>query len=126
MKTCGVCSETKSLDQFYSNGRCPTGTKKYKPNCRTCENQRVNERYYEVVEKFYGHYSCQRCGYDKCKQAIEFHHIDSSKKDKTVSDMKTHSEENIFAELEKCAILCANCHREVHYGANLDSTGKQK
>lgn len=59
--------------------------------------------------------SCRICGYDKWPAAFDFHHIDSMEKDFTISDVMT-SWERIKPELDKCVLLCANCHREVHDG----------
>lgn len=59
--------------------------------------------------------SCQKCGYDKCNGALEFHHLDPSEKDFGISakgDIK--SWERIRVELDKCILICANCHRELH------------
>ncbi|MEN9558487.1 MAG: hypothetical protein RL141_856 [Candidatus Parcubacteria bacterium] len=61
--------------------------------------------------------ACALCGYNKCSQALEFHHLDPSKKDFSVSaDGSTRSWERIKNEIAKCALICANCHREVHAG----------
>ncbi|MEA3306341.1 MAG: hypothetical protein U9Q34_00975 [Elusimicrobiota bacterium] len=58
---------------------------------------------------------CQICGYDKCDEALEFHHINSSKKDFGISYKGyTRSWKRVKEELVKCVMLCANCHREVH------------
>lgn len=58
---------------------------------------------------------CFVCGYKKCLSALEFHHTDPTKKDFTVShNMKTEITQDILNEVNKCVILCANCHREVH------------
>ena len=58
---------------------------------------------------------CQLCHYDKCKDALEFHHVENSGKDFGISDKGyTRSWEKIREELDKCILLCANCHREVH------------
>ncbi len=58
---------------------------------------------------------CQRCGYDRCIDALEFHHSDSSKKDFSISEKGyTRSWDKVKEELDKCTLLCANCHREVH------------
>ncbi len=57
---------------------------------------------------------CQVCGYDKCIDALEFHHIDPAEKDSVISDL--FSLKKMKAEADKCALLCANCHREVHAG----------
>lgn len=58
---------------------------------------------------------CFICGYDRCNQAMDFHHLDSSKKEFVISG-GTRSFENIKAELDKCVLLCRNCHSEVHAG----------
>ena len=58
---------------------------------------------------------CERCGYDRCIDALEFHHINSSGKDFSISDKGyTRSWDRVKEELDKCALLCANCHRELH------------
>jgi 5-methylcytosine-specific restriction endonuclease McrA len=63
---------------------------------------------------------CQRCGYDRCLEALEFHHLDSSRKEFGISSRGyTRSWREIREELEKCMLLCANCHREVHAGLQL-------
>ncbi len=60
--------------------------------------------------------SCNNCGYDRCIQALEFHHLDPTQKDFQLSNsfrigtLKDHKE-----ELDKCVLLCSNCHREEHY-----------
>jgi predicted HNH restriction endonuclease len=63
---------------------------------------------------------CQVCGYDKCTKALEFHHIKGAEKDFGISDRGyTRSLKKIRDELDKCILLCANCHREVHSGLQL-------
>jgi transcription elongation factor Elf1 len=59
---------------------------------------------------------CRRCGYDKAANALEYHHIDPSEKDSTVSRLIAGNWglETIKKEIRKCVVLCANCHREVH------------
>ena len=56
---------------------------------------------------------CIRCGYNTCIKALEFHHIDPSKKDFTISNDNFKLKEAI-EESKKCILLCANCHRELH------------
>ena len=58
---------------------------------------------------------CQKCGYDRCMEALEFHHLTSSRKDFGISSKGyTRSWIKIREELDKCILLCANCHREIH------------
>ena len=59
--------------------------------------------------------SC-KCGYNKCLSAMEFHHRNQNEKDFPVSLMMRASIpwEKIREELDKCDLVCANCHREKH------------
>jgi 5-methylcytosine-specific restriction endonuclease McrA len=60
---------------------------------------------------------CQVCGYDRCIEALEFHHLDPTQKDFGISKKGyTRSWEKVKAEIAKCTLLCANCHREIHAG----------
>lgn len=63
---------------------------------------------------------CERCGYDKCLRALEFHHIDPNEKDFQVSAFKNYS--RLKKEVEKCMLLCANCHAEIHDSINKSSS----
>ena len=60
---------------------------------------------------------CVFCGYDKCIRALEFHHIENNEKDFGISEKGyTRSWEKVKEELDKCILVCANCHRELHAG----------
>jgi len=60
---------------------------------------------------------CVICNYGKCEQALEFHHSDFNNKDFGISAKGyTRSWKAVKNELDKCILLCANCHREVHEG----------
>jgi 5-methylcytosine-specific restriction endonuclease McrA len=66
---------------------------------------------------------CQQCGYDRCIEALEFHHTDPSRKDFNLSSKGyTRSWKRVQLELDKCVMLCANCHRELH--AKLAASGR--
>jgi hypothetical protein len=65
---------------------------------------------------------CKLCGYFKYLAALEFHHLDPSIKEHQISYIKKRtSEEIIIKELDKCILVCANCHREQHY--NTENSG---
>ena len=60
---------------------------------------------------------CQICGYNRCMNALDFHHKDSSTKEFGLSqDGLTRSWERVKREVEKCVLICSNCHREIHAG----------
>jgi len=58
---------------------------------------------------------CMLCGYNKCLEALHFHHINPFEKSFNISEKATFSQE-VREELDKCVLLCANCHIEVHAG----------
>lgn len=59
--------------------------------------------------------ACESCGYNKCSTALDFHHLDPLQKDFGISSSgTTKSWITIKEELDKCIMLCANCHRELH------------
>lgn len=60
---------------------------------------------------------CIVCGYNKSQRALSFHHVDPKKKSFTLSERGlTRSWELIKKEIDKCVLLCANCHMEIHDG----------
>ena len=58
---------------------------------------------------------CQVCGYNRCINALEFHHINPKEKDFTISG-GTKSFNTLKLEVDKCILVCSNCHREIHAG----------
>lgn len=63
---------------------------------------------------------CIKCGYDKCIWALDFHHRDMEEKEFGISKYQNLSWDKIKKELDKCDLLCANCHREKHYSEYWD------
>ncbi|QEG09033.1 HNH endonuclease [Aeromonas phage 4_4572] len=59
---------------------------------------------------------CEKCGYDKFIGALEFHHLNPEQKDFSLGDKGyTRSWDKIKDELDKCIMVCSNCHKEIHY-----------
>ena len=68
--------------------------------------------------QYYGG-KCVKCGYDKCIDALEFHHKDkSSKEHKPTYIIRRWNFEKAKKELDKCDLVCSNCHKEIHFNAN--------
>ncbi len=60
---------------------------------------------------------CELCGYSRCTRALDFHHRNPATKLFAISaDGCTRSWERVRKEVEKCILVCANCHREIHEG----------
>ena len=58
---------------------------------------------------------CNLCGYSKCLDALEFHHLNIEKKEFGLSQAGlTRSWSRVKGEIEKCILVCSNCHRELH------------
>ena len=77
------------------------------------ERRRIIKR--KLVEEAGG--KCLICGYDRCQQALEFHHLDPSTKEFHLA-LKgvTRSLAKSRAVARKCVLLCSNCHSEVEAG----------
>jgi len=60
---------------------------------------------------------CAICGYDKCLAALDFHHVNPTLDDIRISKIFPFKfNVMIQKELDKCILLCSNCHREFHSG----------
>ena len=90
---------------------------RFRFRCVKCSSEAVQRRRVKLKElaiEYMGG-SCQHCGYFKCKEALEFHHKDPSEKDFGIGAKGyTRSFDKVKVELDKCIMLCANCHREEH------------
>lgn len=71
---------------------------------------------------------CSVCGYNRCPQALEFHHPDPTVKEGSLANMSREgrSVDRINTEIEKCIVICANCHREHHAGFMDDDSPRTK
>ena len=112
-KFCPKCKENKTLSNFY-NRRGKSGSSCY---CKICSNEQAIERQkkFKIDCVEYKGGCCSFCGYKKYVGALEFHHKNPSEKDFTIANQKkTKFDDRIKKELDKCILVCANCHREIH------------
>ena len=62
---------------------------------------------------------CKNCGYNKNVACLDFHHLDMSEKDDGIANLICRrikkTLKDLKKELDKCIILCSNCHREIHF-----------
>ena len=128
MKKCGHCKELKEESEFNKNKR-----DKYQSYCKSCEHiasrnhylknkevyiKRAKTRKQELlkfIREIRGELKCKQCNEDR-PAALDFHHRDSSVKDYEIGYMASmgFSKEKILKEMEKCDVLCSNCHRVLH------------
>lgn len=100
-KICSSCG--KHNNRIYGTGLCNS--------CHVTEwRRRVKTK---CIEKMGG--KCQICGYNKCASSLEFHHKNPKEKDFDISG-KTIAYNKILKELDKCILVCRNCHGEIHAG----------
>lgn len=136
MKTCIRCKLEKPLDSFSNNKNKFDGKTPY---CRSCksnfdknyskkENVKEKKKYSnkmwvekrKISIKFWkiekgG--SCKKCG-ERRLQCLDFHHLIPSKKDIEVSYLISSysiDHPHIKEEIDKCILLCKNCHSDFHY-----------
>ena len=82
-----------------------------------CNSCGVNIRRFKIKERCvqYKGGECCRCGYKKCITALEFHHLDPLIKKFSPGGHHCRSWDKMKEELDKCILLCANCHREEEF-----------
>lgn len=101
-----------SCDREYTYSRAKGHTKSH---CNTCIQRRRRRKIQDQILEYKGG-GCQICRYDRCKRALSYHHLDPSQKDFTIGSAECRSWDSIRAELDKCILVCNNCHMEIHEG----------
>jgi len=57
---------------------------------------------------------CEKCGYDKCQASLILHHKNPNEKSFSLTDIRVKFNDKVKKELDKCDVLCSNCHLEEH------------
>ena len=115
---CKRCGKTISTRQTYCSINCKQlNTPKPQPAAvRLAKNKQAVVSYRQRMKLKAVSYKggkCEVCGYNKCVRALSFHHLNPTEKDFTISRV-TRRWESVKSELDKCRLLCMNCHAEVH------------
>lgn len=116
MRKCPRCLETKSMSEFF-NRRGKEGSSSYCKDCHNCQSV-YRQRQFKIECVNYKGGKCENCGYNKCFNALDFHHLDRTIKEFNISKLRcTNFNKNpqVKIELDKCQLLCANCHREAEF-----------
>lgn len=109
---CGELDESKSL-KLKKNGI----ERNHKSLCVLCHKIRTIKKQREYKQKAvdYKGGKCIFCGYCKCIGSLHFHHPDPSKKEEDFENVKNMSFEKMKPYIDKCQLVCGNCHGEIHY-----------
>ena len=128
MKKCSRCKKEKPFTDYNSDKTKKDGycfcckeckvsiSNKYQIKNRISLSQRHNIRNKELsnwLNEIKKTKCCLKCE-EKKYYLLDFHHINSDLKLKGVSQIKD-SKNKILKEIEKCIVLCSNCHREFHH-----------
>jgi hypothetical protein len=105
-RTCKTCNKTFSFHNY--------GGKRIN-ECSACFSKRIRLVRKDWCLEYMGQ-ACCVCGYNRSRNSLQFHHLDPHKKDFKISSKPTVSYAILKKELNKCVLLCANCHGEVHAG----------
>lgn len=135
MKYCKSCNIFKSVNEFNKNKVKKDGLQDL---CRECTKQRFKKYYSEnsefhkkvvfknnkrklakrkiFYEDFKSTLKCSKCN-ENHPATLDFHHLDKNKKEYDVASMmcRGYSVEKVMTEVNKCIVLCSNCHRKLHW-----------
>jgi len=112
---CKICEKTlRGKQSLYCSNECRFMSSKFKSSNKISGKKRKMSRKLHFVEKLGG--CCSICGYNKNIASLEFHHINNEHKTLNLSstDMKNNNLSILLEEIDKCVLLCSNCHREHH------------
>lgn len=131
-KYCSKCKKELTIDNFRWRNKAKG---QLHSQCKTCEKEADKIRYSNSLERQQKVLNtailqkerntliaekAKECGCQKCDEKrlylMEFHHKSPSEKINNIAHMlKSASEQNLIKEIQKCIVLCANCHREFHF-----------
>ena len=114
-RNCQICKiefNTKSSTRLYCYQCSPSSTRKV-ADARKHHKTILRRKMKEEGIKLLGS-KCSVCSYDKCIDALEFHHKDPKEKEFKLGSGNTISWEEYREEILKCILVCSNCHKEIH------------
>ena len=127
----GVCKDCNTVSELrWATTFSQTGRPEYRSRCESCDRifyseqtkrrrrsisdaakARRTARKLECVSYLGG--SCSRCGYSRSAHALTFHHRNRDEKEYGVATILDYSPENLRKELDRCELVCFNCHMEI-------------
>jgi len=131
MKKCATCKQDKPVTEFNKKSSTKDGLERYCKDCHRARNRKHYEehtdeykasakKFKKQLKEWFVEYKstlvCCKCGETKYWR-LDFHHTDPSTKETDVSRLVTEnrSRKVILAEIDKCIVVCRNCHADIHY-----------
>lgn len=122
-RRCRICGVEKKLSEFHFN-KVHNGKTYHRHECKKCYNE-TKRNYRSGVSKYINDYkekgACVKCGYSKANhpsfspKALEFHHPQNNKEFAIGNAVSSgYGLDRIKKEIEKCVLVCARCHAEIH------------
>ena len=99
----------------YCSKECKDKSERLKNPSYKRQRRRGIDRKLKLVELKGG--CCENCGYSKNLSALTFHHIDPRDKSFNIEmkNIANHEWQTVLEEVDKCQLLCHNCHHEMHH-----------
>ena len=113
---CKKCNQSLPIESFGLYKRKENNTLRVYSYCKKCDSERIKALQKEIKKQAvdYKGSKCEICGYDKCLTSLHFHHTDPKEKDFSISKLRKLDIVLLKKELDKCILLCSNCHGEIH------------
>jgi hypothetical protein len=121
-KICTICKQELPIENFYKDASRKGG---FSHRCKNCEKEKVKQYdapFKDKIKELLDIEKSKGCHYcpESTPECLDFHHRNPKDKKYSVSTMlffgHNHTIEKVKAELEKCIVICANCHRKLHAG----------
>lgn len=134
-KVCCRCYKTKPLEEFGPDKRARDS---HQSACRSCVSDRAKDLHNKNIvsrkalakkhrdrktQKLYDYKTekgCRFCGFKDHGSALDFHHPNPDMKEFNVGNIRRRAWSKIQKEIDKCWVVCANCHRMLHQGVTLE------
>ena len=131
MKVCVKCKQEKTLSEFNKHKSSKDGLQ---PWCKQCvkkgsinhyhkeketikqKNKHINDERIKWFKEYKSTLKCSKCD-ENHPATLDFHHRNKNEKKETISNLvwSRGSIKALLKEIEKCDVLCANCHRKLHW-----------
>ena len=133
MKQCNKCKQIKDLSDFFKNKSKKDG---YQGHCKVCSNNAAKKTYkinsssrlktdlrnknrrkymQGIINSIKEGTFCSICN-ESDISCLDFHHLNSNIKEIAPTNLVNYGLESLIKELNKCIVLCSNCHRKLHAG----------